>query len=656
MLEKIIVFFSAFLLFWLELFFAKLLLPKFGGGPVVWVGCLACYQVLLFLGYSYVSFLSKKKGFMPVHIGVMALSTVILPIRVILIDALDIFKILQTLQIVFVSVGLPFLVLSSVSPLLQYWRSARANPYELYAWSNAGSLVSLVTYPAFLEPRLGLSIQGMLWSVCYMIICSFILLIGVLRGKARYLIRSIRPTVTSTDPLKPRQKVRWVLFAAIPTCLLSGVTAYATLDLAPDPILWAVFLGLYLISFILPFLKKPIYAYPSIEIGVAFLVLVLCPIRVLVPPRNSTILSLVAIAFFFVCWAYHSRLAATKPEPGRLTEFYFWVSFGGMIGGLFSIIIAPNLFNQTLEFHYLLVISIPFLIESQFQFRYPQFALRAGWIYSFLLIFFLSQSTTFFDKLNGTKTLIHERSFFGAHTVYQRGNERGLLNGMTLHGIQIQGVSEPTGYYSRESPIADVFMQKPRHTAVIGMGIGAMAAYVPNETQQMTFYEIDPLVKQIAQRYFSYLKKEGVSSVIGDGRLEIAKSSENYDLIVLDAFSSDGLPVHLMTLEAMQLYQSKLNPSGVLAYHTSNWYVDLAPIIARQADKLNLVALVKETHPKPDPIKRAFASKWVIVVHPDNAAIFKSLGGWQPIASATATTLWTDDRSSVFSARSRQSS
>ncbi len=637
-LEKTVVFLGAFLLFWMELFFAKMLLPQYGGSPAVWVTCLACYQILLFLGYAYVAQFSTHPLFKPVHIGLIGFSTFWLPLSIRSLDT-ELHPILQTVQIVILSIGIPFLVLCSTSPLIQFWRS-RSQPYSLYAWSNAGSLLSLVLYPLVLEPGLGLLKQSWIWSGVYLVFGVLFLTAAV--GGRRLVIQPLTPT--AVDAIPTRQKIKWLIWAAIPTAMLSGATTYATMEIAPDPLLWAFFLGLYLVSFILPFLRSPIYEYPFVEPAVILLTILLCGIRFVSPPRADGLISFVAIGFFLTCWAYHSRLSHSRPQPQQLTEFYFWLSLGGMVGGIFAAVIAPLAFKQNLDFHYLLALSLPVLAVTRFQKSF--YSKNIGVAIGVVLILCLTQGSRIFDALQNSTTIAQERSFFGAYSVFQRENERMLMHGMTIHGIEVnQDNSKPTSYYTAESPIADVLSQKPETTAVVGMGAGALAAYVPDKTSAMTFYEIDPLIGKIASQYFSFINKPGVDVVFGDGRLELAESSKRYDLIILDAFNSDSIPVHLLTLEALQLYLDHLKPEGKIAIHTTVWFVDLPPIISRQAQELNLTALMKIGVPKKD--KDAFASQWVVVGK--SAMNDLSVQGWKPVPPSSK--LWTDDFSSVFSAR-----
>jgi len=638
-LEKTVVFLGAFLLFWMELFFAKMLLPQYGGSPAVWVTCLACYQILLFLGYAYVARFSRHPLFKPGHIALIGFSSFWLPLSIRSLDT-ELHPILQTVQLVILSIGVPFLVLCSTSPLIQFWRS-RSHPYSLYAWSNAGSLISLILYPLVLEPRFGLLKQSLIWSGVYFVFGVLFLVVAI--GGKRKGIKLVAST--PIDAIPTRQKIKWLIWAAIPTAMLSGATTYSTMEIAPDPLLWAFFLGLYLVSFILPFLRSPLYEYPFVEPAVILLTILLCGIRFIAPPRLDGLISFVALCFFLTAWAYHSRLSHSRPHPQQLTEFYFWLSLGGMVGGIFAAIIAPLALKQNLDFHYLLAVSLVVLPLTRFQ--KSCYSKNIGVAIGVVLILCLTQGSRIFDALQNSTTIAQERSFFGAYSVFQRDDERMLMHGMVIHGIEVnQDNSRPTSYYTAESPIADLMNQKPETTAVVGMGAGALAAYVPDKTRAMTFYEIDPLVGKIASQYFSFINKPGVDAIFGDGRLELAASSKRYDLIILDAFNSDSIPVHLLTLEALQLYLDHLKPGGKIAIHTTVWFVDLPPIISRQAQELNVTALMKIGVPtKKD--KDAFASQWVVVGK--SAMNDLSAQGWKPVPPSSK--LWTDDFSSVFSAR-----
>lgn len=709
-------FVSAFLLFWMQPLAGKMLLPLLGGTPAVWNTCMLFFQALLLAGYAYALALTRWLSALAqvtVHLALLALAALALPVALNAAaaggapeGASPEWWLLKTLL---VTVGPPFFVLSASAPLLQGWFSrtraeSAADPYYLYAASNAGSLFALLGFPVLLEPVLTLGQQSRAWASAYGALFLLFAACAVLvyrhaRGPAGAL-EERKASPAAAEPLTVKRRLWWVLLAFVPSSLVLGVTTHVTTDLVAVPLLWVIPLALYLLSFVIVFAR-------GVTIPRGFAARVVPATAVLVTmiylsgaSRPAWFLILFHLVFLFaVALVCHAQLAEDRPAATHLAEFYLCLAVGGVLGGLFNAVVAPLVFNTVAEYPLVIILAsylrpeyrkkggslfglrlgakkkdesvavgntlglaesdnvaetvkvepsvekvegdekvrrwdvldvllsllmgllvaalivaarqfelsdverialtlgVPlFMLNHFFAPRPLRFALGLGAV--MLAVLFLSES--------GNRTLHASRNFYGTHRVEadQDDTIHWLNHGSTLHGKQFTDpskVCEPTSYYHREGPLGSIFQHvrakreaaggAPLSVAAVGLGAGTTAAY-SRAGEAWTFYEIDPIIVRIARdpRLFTYLSAcAGAQQniVLGDARLRLREAPAGaYDLIVLDAFSSDAVPAHLMTREALALYLSKLAPGGVIAFHVSNRTLQLDRVaggIAREA-------------------------------------------------------------------------
>ncbi len=740
-LFTITLFLSSLLLFLIEPMIAKMILPRFGGSPGVWNMSLLFFQAALLAGYGYAHVATKYLG--PriqamTHIAVLLLPLLFLPFALPAgVQAGHGNPAPLVLLILTISVGAPFLVVSAGAPLLQRWFASTSDPhardpYFLYSASNLGSLLALLAYPFLIEPRFRLSEQAHLWTYGYyamtalMAVCALTLWIG--RGKDEP-IHEAPPTMPptaddppgspahQTRPLSWKRRLLWIGLAFCPSSLLLGVTTYLTSNIAPIPLLWVVPLALYLVTFIVAFARRRVIAtallgriLPLIAIPLAFALILESSERELIIP----LMTLHLLVFLVAALMCHSRLADDRPEPEHLTEFFFYVSLGGVLGGLFNALIAPTVFNSYFEYPLVLAAACVFRPTPEATRRWNRGLMElwkqpnTDWIYpAFLVIIFsalaligkaiyqdpasmrslitigiplvfvfvavdrplrfalslmvLFLTSSVLQVASAGQIIEAKRSFFGVHRVEKYVNEyglfRGLIHGNTVHGKENFGseAGTPLTYYHPSGPIGQVFGvlgPSRRNVALVGLGIGSLAAY-GKPGQNFTYYEIDPDVVALATNpnYFQFVSncKAKLEIKVGDARLELVKAPpSSYDLIVLDAFSSDSIPMHLLTREATEMYLSKLVPGGVIAFHISNRYLDLRPVLGNEAAALGLHAWVEED-PEADPVKGKYPSNWVVMAR--NEADFGELKrrnpAWEILEGDTSLPLWTDDYSNL---------
>jgi hypothetical protein len=721
---------SAVLLFWMEPMFAKMILPLLGGAPSVWNTCIVFYQTLLLLGYIYAHVTTKWLGFrrqVVLHVLFLVLVLLTLPVHVARgwTPPLSSNPVLWVFLLLLISVGLPFFTLSATAPLLQKWfaftvHPSAKDPYFLYSASNLGSLIGLLGYPLLIEAYLSLSLQAKSWSV------SYILLVGMISACAIMALKSSRigmrhlnsETIDASLGLKATQRIRWVLLAFVPSSLLLGVTNYITTDIAQVPLLWIIPLAIYLISFVLVFSPKPVIPHWLMVRVQPFLLVALA---ILFYWGFSKIVAWPFIpfhlfVFFVTAMVCHGEIAYSRPSTFHLTEYYLWISAGGVLGGVFNTLVAPQVFNSFAEYPLMIAIAcllrpsldsdqrpykrwfdlglplaslvlfslskigmryfvqgrdnpgilelIVFILISciigvicfSFRYRPMRFGFGMGAI---LLVGFLWTGEQ--------EQILHkERNFFGIHRVIHdsKGGYHLLFHGTTLHGAQSlypPRRREPLAYYHRTGPLGQVFDVLPKNLdhaqiAVIGLGTGSAAGYA-RPGQHWTFYEIDPAVERIAKdtRYFTFLKdcpaKVGV--VLGDARVSLVNATDHtYDLIVLDAFSSDAIPIHLLTREAMELYLAKLSENGVLVFHISNRYLDLRPVLGHLAYDLNLLGLIQDDMDLSEDEKKTkkAPSTWAVMARqPPDLSRLAADHRWEALSGSPRSTLWTDDFSNIVS-------
>jgi hypothetical protein len=708
------IFVCAALLFTVQPMFAKMALPLLGGAPAVWNTAMVFYQGALLLGYAYAHYSVRWLGPFRqarAHLAVLLLPLVVLPIGLSRTPPSEAESPVAWLLVAMaVSVGLPFVVLSASSPLLQRWLSAtdhpsRSDPYFLYAASNAGSMLGLLAYPVLVEPRLSLGAQAWLWSWGYG-------LAAVGLAWAAMIVRRQGPPVDAAplpiEPIAWRRKLRWVALAFVPSSLMLGATTYLTTDLAAAPLLWVIPLSLYLLTFVLAFSRRlwvprGVTAWLGPPLAAAMIVTLVARIE----QPLAMVAGIHVLAFFVMALALHRELADDRPRAEHLTGFFLLMSLGGVLGGAFNALVAPVLFDAVHEYPLAMAFGLLLLPRlSRREGRLPAAldglwpvlvggALVAGFWWSrtrglvdvqedlarfglaagLCLIAFrrpvrltLGLLTFFGGSLvllgREQTTIFQERGFYGVLRVRQdRGSFfRILYHGSTIHGMQNveEGWElEPLSYYSRTSPIGQTFLGlgggRLRRVGVVGLGVGSLAAYsLPH--QDWTFYEIDPGVARLASdpSYFTFLSNARARTriVLGDARLSLARPGPTYDLLVLDAYSSDSVPVHLLTVEALDMYLARLAPGGVIAVHLSNRHFAFEPLIAALATSRGLAALHQEDSRLTfDQRLRGYsASEWALLARSRND--FGRLDDgllWQAPRGRAGVRAWTDDFSSILS-------
>ncbi len=726
-LYTVTIFLGALLLFLVQPMVGRMLLPLLGGAPAVWNTALVFYQAVLLAGYAYVHFTTRWLGVRRqavLHFCLLLLASLALPIVVPRgwTPPSDHNPVLWLLALLAVMVGLPFWAVSAMSPLLQRWFSAgshrdAADPYFLYAASNAGSLIALLAYPLFLEPYLRLSDQSRWWSVAYVVMAVLTTACGLWVWRTvqdKSPAAATRANV-SIEPLTTGRRWRWVLLAFVPCSLMLSVTTYVTSEVAPIPLLWVIPLGIYLMTFILVFAKRRIIPHRWMLRALPFAVLLL--VELLVKPLTGQAfespawpMALHFSGLFIIAMACHGELANDRPSAAHLTEFYLWISVGGVLGGIFNALLAPVIFSTVLEYPVTLVLAC--LLMPRRDPRHPD---RRAVLWDFVLPLVLGLFTAGLFRFLGSgpggpqgislaiafglppvlclalsrrplrfalavlaimlattwslqssiPTPLVARSFFGIHRVELfPGHEyiHFLRHGTTMHGVQSLNPNQrriPLLYYTRSGPLGQVIAALPdelkRHVAAVGLGAGTAACY-GQPGQQWTFYEIDPEVERIARdpRYFTYLQDcpAQVNVVLGDARLSLQAAPDGqYGLMILDAYSSDTIPLHLVTREALALYLRKLSPSGVLAFHITNRHVDLEPVLASLARDAHLFALYQR-----DPVTLEESqstgkveSRWVVMTRdPLQFSALERDQRWQPPREQEGVGVWTDDYASLF--------
>lgn len=709
LLFTVTVFVGSALLFLVQPMVGKLILPRFGGSPAVWNTAMVFFQATLLLGYAYAHFSTKWLGARRqaiVHLVLIALGLLLLPIA--LPDGAgatgEANPALRVLATLFVMVGLPFTLVSAGAPLIQRWfsqtsDSAAKDPYFLYSASNVGSMLALLGYPFLIEPAYRLGDQAALWRWGYL---------GLLALMAACALVLWRQPVASVDqieeaptPVSWRERGAWVAIAAIPSSLLIGCTTYITTVVAPIPLLWVLPLALYLATFIFAFARRPLFASATLSrIAVPLVGLLILLVAAHFSRWPLFQLGLHIFVLFMVGYACHSKLYEQRPAAARLTEFYLWISVGGVLGGAFNSLLSPLIFPWLIEYPLALGLACVALTWGKpdwkrtaitwaasgfafwlvlFIYRYQGFgvsetrglvvlgismAIAAVGMYR-PLVFGLAVFGLWFaaDQTGLSRTgkfLARTRSFFGAHDVTTDGFVNAMRHGTTLHGMQLlKDPGKPISYYFPTSPIGQVMSEvgtRPNMAkfAVVGLGVGTMAAY-GKAGQSLDYYEIDPSVKAMAENpaLFTFLRdsKASVRVILGDARLELATAAPgSYGLIVLDAFTSDAIPIHLLTKEAIGMYFEKLAPGGILALHISNRYLTLGPILAAAGRDLGLYNLFQYDKQDPgDPYWNA-SLYFLLARKPEDFGGMLTTHKWLIVGPEPGKDAWTDDYSNILSA------
>jgi hypothetical protein len=717
-------FVSALLLFSVQPMYAKLILPKLGGAPAVWAVSMCFFQAMLLAGYGYAYALNRwlRDGqALLVHLALMAATCLVLPFGLPAAFAVPPQgeAYLWLIGLLGVGIGLPFFALSANAPLLQAWfsRTGHAHagdPYFLYGASNFGSLIALIAYPLLLEPALGLAAQSKAWSG------AFAVLAGMIAGAGLMLLLNrspVGPHVTAvaartSAPVAWSQRFSWIALAFVPSGLVVAVTTYITTDVASAPFLWVIPLALFLTTFILVFRPELPFRYEW-TCG-----LLPATVLIYVLTQGWLVSSLFAlISFFLAAIICHRELYNRRPGAEHLTEFYLWMSVGGVLGGVFSALVAPHLFTSVFEFTLLTLLALlarpgilfgradavswwrlaaivgaGLALMAAYKFAMTAGLLASSSLYPFALIgvlclgLFLMRKwpehraalvftmIAAFGLTPSDHLTVHvERSFFGTHRVMlsNDGAMRMLLHGTTVHGaVRLKDAAGrpvapvPATYYHAESPMARGvaaaragFAGQPFRVGVVGLGAGSLACYAHSEAWR--FYEIDPVVARIATNpaLFDFLKRclPRPDIVIGDARLTLARERpESFGYLVIDAFSSDSIPVHLLTAESLCLFVDKLAPDGLLALHVSNNHLDLVPALASTIALVPGVVAAFVDDDRPQQSLDALSSRVVFIAR-KRAALAPVLQ-WpdaRPLEPGRDRA-WTDDYSDVLSALMRR--
>jgi hypothetical protein len=715
------IFVSAALLFVVQPMFTKMVLPRLGGAPAVWSVALVFFQAVLLLGYAYAHLLTRTvptRIALFIHLGVMAAATLALPLGIAAgwgrppTEG----EALWLVGLFAVSIGMPFFALSANGPLLQAWfartdHPRAKDPYFLYATSNVGSMLALLSYPFLFEPFTRLGQQTIAWAIAFYVLIALISACGVASWSAGSAARDAE--VAEEARIRPswRDAAIWMALAAIPSGLLIAVTAHLSTDIAPSPFLWVVPLALYLLTFVIVFQQKPLLSHGAmVLLQPALLVALVATIVYTVHDYLPLVMLLHVVTFFVTAMVCHGELARRRPPAGHLTAFYLWMSAGGVIGGIATGLVAPRVFSWVAEYSILIVLAILCRPELTLADRRQTLLIATAFVIAALIIVIPATvfeygitSSTFYWSL-GTLLLLalaasrlrsplafaaaivltfmtwrfyevereRVRSFFGVHKIIDRGDGvRVLQHGTTIHGaerlIDIEagpGIQPlPLTYFHAKSATVQTIAAArartggPVSVAIVGLGAGTLACYA-EPGDNWTYYEIDPAVVSIARdpNRFTYLAAcaPDMPIVLGDARLTLADAPEGtYDVILIDAFSSDTMPAHLMTKEAMAIYLRKLKPAGIVALHVSSRYMELVSVVAGIAQANGLIARLNPPE-EVDLDAYQYSSAVVAAARSDeDFATLATPGNWIVVRPDPRQWVWTDDYSNVIGAMIR---
>jgi hypothetical protein len=723
------IFVSALLLFSVQPLFTKMVLPRLGGSPAVWSVAMVFFQSLLLGGYAYAHFLMQLRNRMipvVVHLVLLLVALLTLPLSIASGwgEPPSSGYAFWLLGLFVISIGLPFFALAANNPMLQAWfvRTGHPDgpdPYFLYASSNIGSFLALLSYPVLLEPMFTLRIQNLIWTGGYGLLIVLIASCGVL------LLRS--PASVAVDVLAEHSdtpappwilRARWIFLAAVPSGLLIAVTAHISTDVAAAPLLWVLPLSLYLLTWVLVFQSRPLLPHRWMllaqPLAIAGVIVLLA-----VGGEQNLLLTLGGhlLCFFIIAMACHGELARTRPAAKYLTGFYVALSFGGMLGGLFAGLIAPFTFSWIAEYPILLACAAlcrppggderlprwsfwywPFLAVLAIVLIAPSWSNGGvmnwlddhrvwviggvGALSALLALGLNANRWKIFATVGVALVLIRAypsddgrvetvRSFFGVHkiVVTPHGQYHVLMHGTTIHGAQkfqndngtpITGRPEPISYYHKDGGIGRAITAirerkgAPLRVAVIGLGSGTLAcASQPGENWK--FFEIDQSMVDTASdpKYFTYIKncEPNLKPVMGDARLTFAREPDGvYDMIIVDAYSSDAIPIHLATQEAMKIYKDKLAPQGVVVMHVSNRHLELESVVVGIADANGMKSWVYDEDSNRDG-EYIFATDVVVSARAEaDVGKLASSDVWEETDADKKQRVWTDDYSNVLGA------
>ena len=648
----------------------RYILPWFGGGPAVWTSCLLFFQACLLAGYAYAHWLGSLRNVRlqaGLHLGLLLASLAFLPVH----PSAALWKPVSAadpsgkiLLLLTVTVGGPYLLLSATAPLMQRWltmEDPEKSPWRLYALSNFGSFLALLSYPFVFEPLLRLRTQGSIWSLLYLV---FALLCGSVAWRMRPV--PLAPAVASGEfesAASPTvgMVLFWLGLSACRSILLVATTNQISQDIAVSPFLWVATLAIYLLTFVLAFESGRFYSRTPFALSAGLFAPIACAL-----PSVSVGLSLrlqlviYLVALFVTCMLCQGELARSRPSPRYLTTFYLTIAAGGAMGGVFVALVAPRVFTEFSEYQIgLAAACLLGFVGWMRSGALAQWSSRSLAVRLPLMALLLGGFTAIVATLTTGKlgVMVSARNFYGTLRVTAREDSNGafreLQHGRTRHGFEYLEAARkdwPTSYYGPHSGIAMALkaLDKPnRRIGVVGLGVGTMAAWGrPGDV--FRFYEINPDVEQIARAWFSFLNdsKARTEIVLGDARVQLERElalgrSRDFDLLAVDAFSSDSIPMHLLTAECADIYRRRLAPGGVLALHISNRALNLDPVARGMASYLGWRAV--EVNSDDNPGTGESSSRWVLLTaNPDFLASNHS--EW----SSRAPILWTDDFASLW--------
>lgn len=707
------IFLGAFLLFLVQPMMAQFILPWFGGSSLVWTTCMLFFQSGLVLGYAYAHQITQRLSPFTqwlLHVIVLSAAILFLPIRPGVdwkpIDGL--YPTWRVLALLAVTIGVPYVVLSTTGPLIQRWQSLshpKHSPYRLFALSNLGSLLALVSFPFVIENYLTLEQQSWYWSGGLL---AYALLVALCGFRFQGLAASVRPSSTtiaveeipsdqSATASENRRRSSWVvglwfLLPMLASVQLLATTNFLTQEVGAHPFLWILPLALYLISFIVCFESERLYVRPLFFLALCGSSIYACYVfdKGLHEIFRSQVIAYSSVLFSaaMIC---HGELARLKPEPGRLTAFYLWISLGGAAGGLLVALIAPHLFSDYYEFHLSLVLiviaTVPLVFVDGYRAYLSHPRLKLAFTGCWLSVMAglvaaggVAAKAIEMVRDNMDASVIGQyRNEYGVLKVEDRPGKRSLSHGNTMHGYQVVDPNwrhRPTSYYSPGSGLglvmrylqgelgggpdslnaAGVQPAASLRIAAIGLGTGTVVTW-GRETDTVRFFEIDPKVVAVARTHFTYLKEAKAKNDVslGDARVQLERETENdeplYDVLIADAFSSDSIPKHLLTIEALQVYLSRIKPDGFLAIHVSNRFIQLAPLLERQAKDLGVPAIYISYSPDKDDPNQLYqdSSTWVVLTQNEwfRANPVVQSAEWN-FPQQDTDIRWTDDFSPLF--------
>ncbi len=704
-LLNLLVFLSAFLLFQIELIVAKILLPEYGGSYMVWGACMVFFQAALLVGYCFSHvFLSRMSigHYRILHLGLMFIVLLFFPGRDIVVDAAgnNAFLAGDVFRQLFFTIGPVFFVLSTISIVAQVWLAQsnlpeQNNPYSLYAWSNFGSFAALLTYPFVFEFFFDLSEQVFIWRIGYFLLIGLNLAICFLIP-LNEVVYQTQEKIFLPDK---KELFRWLLLSAGGVVMFLSVTNILTMTIAPFPLLWIIPLGIYLLAFILNFKRMPWcpswineYIHLFIGLGVLFY---LFEVRQTLPIVLQAI-TLLALLFIY-CMYCQNQLAKSSPAARRnLTVFYLVLALGGFLGGMATTWLVPFVCASVLEFVLGLSLIGFVLVPRKLDSQTSGFALTAMailvislflWPLAFVrntavgIILIFTLVMILFNRLNSVQNafaltmvlilmlmpalevlwspksyLYKKRNYYGICKIFDYGGVRTFMHGTTLHGMQILDnnlAMRPTSYFGLHSPVAQVLSDESflaDRVGIVGLGAGTLAAYARGG-QKIDFYELDPEVYAIANRFFSFVKNSPaqISYFLGDARLELEKnSSVKYDILIIDAFSGDSIPAHLLTKEMLEKCREHLSQNGVILFHVTNRYLNAGLIVGASARALNAHFCYKSTE-QVDFYE--LYSDWVAVTWSDRRfenLILQLQWNQKDVKDFSHIRLWTDKYSNIL--------